>query len=86
MLTMERTLKVRIYCGSDFKVGAALFKREVSICGGDGRNVEPKARLKFEDLDKTIQELRAMYKAHPEWFEVPKPKSDKGQNAVDYYV
>ena len=27
-----------------------------------------------------------MFKVHPEWFEVPKPKSDKGQNAVDYSV
>jgi len=25
-----------------------------------------------------------MFKQHPQWFEVPKPKSDKGQNAVDY--
>jgi len=42
--------------------------------------------LKFKDIDKSIQELRAIFKIHPEWFEVPKPKSDKGQNAVDYSV
>jgi len=58
-----------------------------TFCGGDdARNFEPKVRLKFEDLDKSIQELRAIYKVHPEWFEVPKPKSDKGQNVVDYSV
>ena len=55
-------------------------------CGDDARNFEPKTRLKFEDLDKSIQKLRAIYKVHPEWFEVPKPKSDKGQNAVDYSI
>jgi len=33
-----------------------------------------------------IQKLRRIYKEKPEWFEVPKPKSDKGQNAVDYSV
>jgi len=27
-----------------------------------------------------------MFKQHPQWFEVPKPKSDKGQNAVDYSI
>lgn len=53
-------------------------------CGDDARNFEPKTWLKFENLDKSIRELRAIYKVHPEWFEVPKPKSDKGQNAVDY--
>lgn len=48
---------------------------------GEGRQ-----RLKFEDLDKSIQELRVMYKAHPEWFEVPRPKSIKGKNEVDYSI
>ena len=52
--------------------------------GDDARNFEPKARLKFENLDKSIQKLRAIYKVHPEWFEVPKPKSDKGRNDVEY--
>ncbi|MBM2817569.1 MAG: hypothetical protein HW401_159 [Parcubacteria group bacterium] len=47
---------------------------------------EPKKWLKFEDIDKSIQELRRIYKVHPEWFETPKPKSDKGQNAVAYSV
>lgn len=27
-----------------------------------------------------------MYKAHPEWFEVPKPKSDKGKNVIEYSI
>ena len=51
--------------------------------GGDVRKFEPKTWLKFKDIDKSIQELRAIYKVHPEWFETPKPKSDKGKNAVD---
>jgi len=54
--------------------------------GHDLRNFEPRKWLKFEDIDKSIQELRAIYKVHPEWFETPKPKSDKGQNAVDYSI
>lgn len=56
------------------------------ISGDDARNFEPKVRLKFENLDKSIQKLRAIYKEHPEWFEVPKPASAKGKNAVDYSV
>ena len=52
--------------------------------GGDARNFEPKARLKFKDLDKSIQKLRTIYKVHPEWFEMHKPKSDKGKSEVDY--
>jgi len=47
---------------------------------------EPKRWLKFEDIDRSIQELRRIFKIHPEWFETPKPKSDKGKNAVDYSV
>jgi len=54
--------------------------------GDDVRNFEPKARLKFEDLDKSIQKLRAIYKVHPEWFEVPKPNSTKGKNEIDYSI
>lgn len=65
--------------------------------GGDVRKLEPTAArrsfnegrqkwLKFEDIDKSMQELRAMFKVHPEWFEVPKPKSDKGKNEVDYSI
>jgi len=63
------------------------------LSGDDVRKFEPKVRLKsclagmqVKDLDKSIQELRAIYKAHPEWFEVPKPKSDKGRNAMDYSI
>lgn len=55
-----------------------------AICGHDFRNFEPRKRLKFEDIDKSIQKLRAMFKIHPEWFETPKPKSNKGKNEVDY--
>ena len=58
----------------------------IMTSGDDARNFEPKAWLKFENLDKSIQKLRAIYKVHPEWFEVPKPKSNKGRNAVDYPV
>ena len=56
------------------------------ICGDDIPKFEPKTWLKFRDLDKSIRELRAMFKQHPEWFEVPKPKSTKGRNVVDYSV
>ncbi|MEK7082136.1 MAG: hypothetical protein AAB915_00455 [Patescibacteria group bacterium] len=54
--------------------------------GHDLRNFEPRKWLKFEDIDKSIQELRAIYKVHPEWFETPKPKSDKGKNEVVYPI
>ncbi|OHA57510.1 MAG: hypothetical protein A2114_00080 [Candidatus Vogelbacteria bacterium GWA1_51_14] len=54
--------------------------------GDDARKFEPKAWLKFKDLDKSIRELRAMFKQHPQWFEVPKPKSDKSKNEVDYSI
>jgi len=47
-----------------------------SICRDDTRNFEPtvarrslgegrQTRLKFEGLDKSIRELRAMFKQHP---------------------
>ena len=58
-----------------------------SSLGGDGaRKFEPKTWPKFKDIDESIRELRAMFKQHPQWFEVPKPKSDKDQNAVDYPI
>ncbi|OGZ49718.1 MAG: hypothetical protein A3C83_02010 [Candidatus Ryanbacteria bacterium RIFCSPHIGHO2_02_FULL_47_25] len=57
-----------------------------NLGGDDARNFEPRKWLKFDDIDKSIQELRAIYKIHPEWFETPKPRSDKGQNAVDYSI
>ena len=62
------------------------YKLRHSEGGDDARNFEPKTWLKFKDLDKSIHELRAMFKQHPQWFEVPKPKSDRGQNAVDYSI
>lgn len=40
----------------------------------------------IQDIDKSIQELRRIFKDHHEWFEVPKPKSDKGKNEVDYSI
>jgi hypothetical protein len=33
-----------------------------------------------------MRELRAMFKQKTQWFEVPKPGSNKGQNAVDYSI
>jgi len=57
-----------------------------AFCGDDVRDFEPKKWFKFKDIDKSIRELRAMYKVHPEWFETPKPKSDKGQNEVSYSI
>lgn len=52
--------------------------------GDDLRKFEPKRRLNLWILDTSIQKLRKMHKEHPEWFETPKPKSDKGQNEVTY--
>lgn len=54
--------------------------------GDDIPKFEPKKWLKFEDIDKSIQELRGIFKVHPEWFETPKPKSVKGKNGVDYSI
>ena len=57
--------------------------------GGDVPKLEPNTayrRLTFWTLDPIIQKLRGMFKQRPEWFEVPKPKSDKGKNAVDYSI
>lgn len=48
--------------------------------------LEPKVCFTFVTLDPIIKNLRQMYKEHPEWFEVPKPKSDKGKNEVDYSI
>jgi len=56
-----------------------------SLGGVDVLNFEPNW-LKFKVLDKSIKELRAMFKVHPEWFEVPKPKSVAGKNEVDYSI
>ena len=58
-------------------------------CGGDVPKLEPKTayrRLTFWTLDLIIKNLRHMHKEHTEWFEVPKPKSDKGKSEVDYSV
>ncbi len=58
-------------------------------CGGDVRKLEPKylaKRLTIWTIDPIIQELRAIFKVHPEWFEVPKPKSVAGKNEVDYSI
>ncbi len=54
--------------------------------GGDVPKFEPRKWLKFKDIDKSIRELRAIYKVHPEWFEVPQSKSNRGKNEIDYSV
>lgn len=57
--------------------------------GGGVPKFEPKTafrRLTFWTLDPSIKKLRVMHKEHPEWFEVPKPKSIAGKNALDYPV
>jgi len=65
----------------------------VKLGGDDVPKLEPRKWLKsclagrqVEDLDENIRELRAIYKVHPEWFEVPKPKSDKGKSELDYSI
>jgi hypothetical protein len=58
----------------------------VKIGGGNVRKFEPRKWLKFKDIDKSIKELRAIYKVHPEWFETPHPGSNRGKNEVDYLV
>jgi len=61
--------------------------RDLPAEGGDDvQKFEPKTWLKLKDLDESIRELRVIYKVRPEWFETPKPKSDKGQNVVDYSI
>ena len=52
-------------------------------CPEQGRR---KKWLKFMDIDNSIRELRAMFKVHPEWFEVPHPESNRGKNEVDYSI
>ena len=42
--------------------------------------------LKFTVIDPIIQELRGMFKERPEWFEVPRPRSIKGKNEVEYSI
>lgn len=57
--------------------------------GVDVPKLEPKTvyrRLTFWTLDPIIKNLRHMHKEHPEWFEVPKPKSGKGKNVIEYSI
>jgi len=66
-----------------------IIRYQVQSCqsgGDDARNFEPKAWLKFKDIDESMRELRVMFKQHPQWFEVPKPNSTKGKNEVDYSI
>jgi len=58
----------------------------ISSGGGDVRNFEPRTRPSFAIIDKSIKELRVIYKVHPEWFETPHPESNRGKNEVDYSV
>ena len=66
-----------------FSVADRAVFSNVKLGGDDARNFEPKVRLKFEDLDKSIQRLRDIYKVHPEWFEVPNKRTKK-LNVVEY--
>ena len=59
---------------------------ECLLRGGDVPKFEPKKWLKFKDIDNSIQELRRIFKVHPEWFGVPNPKSVAGKNEVDYSI
>ena len=62
----------------------------VMVCvklGGYGvRNFEPRTRLSFAIIDKSIKELLAIFKVHPKWFETLKPRSSEGKNEVNYFV
>jgi len=49
-----------------------------SRCGGDVPKFEPKTRLNFAIIDKSIKKLRAIYKVHPE--------SNRGKNEADYSI
>jgi hypothetical protein len=60
-------------------------KRLKTFGGGDWHNFEPKYGLAFSYLDKIIPKLRAMYKEHPEWFEVPSQKVVQ-KNQVSYSI
>jgi len=62
------------------------FSSLLLLRGHDVPKLELKRWLKFRDIDKSIQELRRIFKVHPEWFETPKSKSVKGKNEVDYSV
>lgn len=48
--------------------------------------IKLKTRLSFAIIDKSIKELRCIFKVHPEWFETPKQKSDKGKNIIEYSI
>ncbi len=54
--------------------------------GSDVRKFEPRTQLGFGVIDKSIKELRAIYKVHPEWFETPHPESNRGKNEVNYSI
>ena len=65
----------------------AVYFMILKIGGQDVPKLEPKRQfrlLTIWTIDPMIKKLRGMRKDHPEWFEVPKPKSDKGKNVVDY--
>ncbi len=47
---------------------------------------ELKRWLRLKDIDKSIQELRSMFKVHLEWIETPRPESNRGKNEVDYSI
>lgn len=58
-------------------------------CGDDVPKLEPKTAyrwLTFWTLDPIIKNLRHIYKEHPEWFETPHPKSNRGKNVIEYSI
>jgi hypothetical protein len=83
LVLIDSTMPFIIFIPTSFSI---FFNLILIICGDDARNFEPRTRLKFKDIDKSIQELRRIYEAHPEWFEVPKPKSVKGKNEMNYSI
>jgi hypothetical protein len=68
-------------------VGTGGFLDEECFCSGDDVPMfEPKKWFKFKDIDKSIQELRHIFKVNPEWFETPHSESNRGKNEVDYSI
>lgn len=90
----KRKTKKTVSKGGTINLMSNTFSIFISSGWNDARNFEPtcpeqgrgETRLMFENLDESIQKLKAIYKVHPEWFETPKPKSDKDKNVLDYSI
>ncbi len=52
--------------------------------GKSGGTDLPSFEPVFAVISPKIEKLRAMYKTNPRRFEVPKPKSDRGKDEVEY--